>query len=75
MGNEHRLRDAVHALTTGRANGLGGSGARVWEVIADLYRLNAFVFWHTTADAAMLDVDWSAIDALIRILDARPPSP
>ena len=75
MGNEHRLRHAVHALTTGRANGLGGSGARVWEVIADLYRLNAFVFWHTTVDAAMLDVDWSAIDALIRILDARPPSP
>ena len=75
MGSEHRLARAVHALRTGRANGLGGSGARVWEVIADLYRLNAFVFWHTTADAAMLDVDWSAIDALMRILDDRPPSP
>ena len=72
---EDRLDRAVHALRTGRANGLGGSGARVWDVIADLYRLNAFVFWHTRADAAMLDVDWRAIDALMRILDARPPSP
>ena len=72
---EYRLRDAVHALRTGRANGLGGSGSRVPDVIADLYRLNAFIFWHTTADAVMLDVDWSAIDALMRFLDARPPSP
>ena len=75
VGFEDRLDRAVHALRTGRANGLGGSGARVWEVIADLYRLNAFVFWHTRADAAMLDVDWRAIDALMRILDAPPPSP
>ena len=29
----------------------------------------------TGADAAMLDVDWRALEALMRILDARPPSP
>ena len=75
LGDEDRFGDAVHALETGGADALGGSGARVSDVIADLYRLNAFFYWHTRSDAAMLDVDWSTIDALMRILDAPPRSP
>ena len=71
---EHALRRAEHMLQTGSADAPGWPGwpgARVLVVLDDLYRLNAIAFWYSPTDAAMLDVDWSAIDALMRILN--PP--
>ena len=42
----------------------------------DLYRLHhAIVQSDSAAAAAMVDIDWSAIEALVRILDVPPPSP
>ena len=61
-------------LQTGSADAPGWPGwpgARVLVVLDDLYRLNAIAFWYSPTDATMLDVDWSAIDALMRILN--PP--
>ena len=75
FGTEDALREAERALETGGAGTLGWSDSRAWEVLADLHRLNA-IFRMDPADvAAMVDVDWSAIDALMRILDIPPPSP
>ena len=75
FGSEDMLRHAEFVLRNDGADALGWSAARVWAVLDDLYRLNAFVFWHSAADAAMLDVDWRAIEALIAVLDAPPSSP
>ena len=69
------MRRAEFVLHDDSAGTLGWSGARVWAVLADLYRLNAFVYWHNSGDAAMIEADWSAIEALIHVLDAPPPSP
>ena len=71
--DEHALRRAEFVLRSDGADALDWSAARVWAVLSDLYRLNAFVFWHSARDAAMIDADWRAIEALIRVIDAPPP--
>ena len=70
VGSEDLLRHAEFVLRNDGADELDWLGARVWAVLDDLYRLNAFGYWHGSDDAAMIDVDWRAIDALMRILDA-----
>ena len=77
----HRFRtddaliEAEHALQTGSADALGWSDTRWREMINDLYWLNAIVQLDSAAAAARVDVDWRAIEALVRILDAPPVSP
>ena len=78
----HRLRTgdallaAELALRAGGANAFGWSATRWRAVLADLCRLNrATVQSSSTADAAMVDVDRRAIEALMPILDDAPPSP
>ena len=75
FGSEAALRHAEFVLHGDGADWLGWSGARVWAVLADLYRLNATVYWHFATIAASVDIDWNSIDALGRILDDPPPSP
>ena len=75
FGTEDAWIEAVHALHTGGADALGWSHMRWLEVLHDLYLLNAIVQSDSPAAAATLDVDWSAIEALVSILDVPPPSP
>ena len=72
---EDALLEAELALQTGSAEALGWPATRWRAVRADLYRLNAIVQADSAAAAAMLDIDWSAIEALGLILDALPHSP
>ena len=75
FSGEHSVFEAERALLLGRAETRDWSAMRVLAVLDDLYRLNAIAYWHSAADAAMADVDWRAIDALVDITDAPPPSP
>ena len=75
FGTEDALREAERALETGGAGTLGWSDSRAWEVLADLHRLNAIFRMDPAEVATMVDVDWSAIEALMRILAVPPPSP
>ena len=76
----HRLRtgdallEAELAFRAGGADAFGWSATRWRAVLADLYRPNrATVQSSSTADAAMVDVDRRAIEALMPILDDPPP--
>ena len=62
---------------TAGADALGWSATRWRPVLADIERLHdAIVRSDSTAAAARIDVDWRAIEALMRILDDVPaPSP
>ena len=67
--------DAELTLRTGGAGALGWSATRWRAALDDLYRLNTIVQSATAAIADIADIDWSAIETLMRILDAPPPSP
>ena len=69
------LMEAEYALRTGGASALGWSASRVWAVLADLYLLKTTFQLEAAAAAAMVDVDWSALEALARFLEVPPPSP
>ena len=72
--DEDALLEAELALQTGGAGTLGWSATQWRPVRDDLYRLrHAIVQSNSAAAAAMVDVDWSAIEALVRILDVPPP--
>ena len=75
FSSEHALRRAEFVLENDDADALRWSDARVWAVRDDLYLLNAFDYWHARCDAAGIDIDWSAIEALTHVLDAPPPAP
>ena len=75
FSGERWLFKAEKAILWGRAEMLGWSAMRVLAVLDELYRLNAIAYWHSAADAAMADVDWRAIEALVDIIVAPPPSP
>ena len=76
FSTEDALLEAELALQTGGAGALGWSSTRWRAVLADLYRLHhAIVRSDSAAAAARIDVDWSAIEALVPILDVSPPSP
>ena len=68
--------DAVHALQTGGADTLGWSATRWRPMLEDLHRLyDATKESGPEAAATLVGIEWSAIEALARILDAPPPSP
>ena len=67
--------DAELTLRTGGADALGWSATRWRGVLDDLLRLNDIARLDPAAAAAMADIDWSALETLMRILDAPPPSP
>ena len=67
--------EAELTLRTGGADALGWSATRWREVLDDLLRLNDIARLDPAAAAAMADIDWSALEALMPILDVPPPSP
>ena len=76
LGDEDAMLEAVLALQTGRAGPLGGSATQWLPVLADIGRLHGAILRSNSATAAaIVDVDWSAIEALMRRLDNLPPSP
>ena len=76
LGTEDALLEAEVALRTGAADALGWSATQRLAVRNDIYRLHdAIVRWNPAGAAAMVDVDWSTIEALVRILDDPSPSP
>ena len=76
FATEDALREAEHALRTIDDDVFGWPATRWPEVLADLLRLNATVRSDSAAAAAArVDVDWSAMETLARILDAPPLSP
>ena len=75
FGTEDAFLEAQYALQTGGADTLRWSAVRRHEVLHDLYWLNAIAQLDVAGAAAMVDVDWRAIEALGHFLEARPPSP
>ena len=75
FGTEHALFDAELTGQLGGADALGWSVGRWRDVLNDINGLNAIVQSDSAAAAAGSDVDWRAIEALMRILDDPPPSP
>ena len=76
LGTEDALLEAEVALRTGAADALGWSATQRLAVRNDIYRLHdAIVRWNPAGAAAMVDVDWSTIEALVRILDDPHLSP
>ena len=67
------LRAAL-VLRTGGADTLGWPPRRWYGVLDDIIELNAIVM-ADSASAARMDVDWHAIETLIRFLHASHPSP
>ena len=75
FGTEDALLDAELTVQLGGADALGWS-ARQWrEVLDEIDGLNAIVQSDSAAAAAGSDVDWRAIEELMRILDDPSPSP
>ena len=74
FSTEDALLEAELALQTGGAGALGWSATRWRRVRADLSRLNTILQSNSAAAAARIDIDWSAIEALARILEVPPPS-
>ena len=75
FGTEDALREAEAALHTRHGDAFGGSATQWPEVLADLHWLNSIVRSSSAATAAMIDFDWSAMEALARMLDVPPSSP
>ena len=73
FGTEDALLDAELTVQLGGADALGWSATRWREVLDEINGLNAIVQSDCAAAAAGSDVDWRAIEALMRILD-DPPS-
>ena len=75
FGTEDALLDAELTVQLGGADALGWSATRRRDVLDDLNWINTIVQSDSAAAAAGSDVDWRAIEALMRILDDPPPSP
>ena len=75
FGTEDALLHAELTVQLGGADALGWSATRRRGVLDDINGLNAIVQSDSAAAAAGSDVDWRAIEALMRILDDPPPAP
>ena len=75
FGTEDALLHAELTVQLGDADALGWSATRRRDVLNDITGLNAIVQSDSAAAAAGSDVDWRAIETLMRILHDPPPSP
>ena len=75
FGTENALLDAELTVQLGGADTLGWSATRRRDVLDDLGWINTILQLDSAAAAAGSEVDWRAIEALMRILDDPPPSP
>ena len=75
FGTEDALLHAELTVRLGGADALGWSAGRWRDVLDDLGWINTIVQLDSAAAAAGSDVDWRAIEALMRILDDPPPAP
>ena len=66
------LFDAELTVVLRAADALGWSETQEQTVLDDLRRLHDAIVQSDSA-AAVVDVDWNAIEALVRILEAPPP--
>ena len=75
FGTADALLDAELTVQLGGADALGWSARRRRDVLDDLNWINTIAQLDSAAAAAGSDVDWRAIEELMRILDAPPPAP
>ena len=75
FGTEDALLHAELTVRLGGADALGWSATRRRDVLDDLGWIYTIAQLDSAAAAAGSDVDWRAIETLMRILDALPPSP
>ena len=77
FGTENALLDAELTVQLGGADALGWSVGRWRDVLDDLGWINTIAQLDSAAAAAAAgsEVDWRAIEELMRILDDPPPSP
>ena len=75
FGTEDALLHAELTVRLGGADALGWSARRRRDVLHDLGWINTIAQLDCAAAAAGSDVDWRAIEELMRILDAPPPAP
>ena len=75
FGTEDALLHAELTVRLGGADALGWSATRRRDVLHDLDWINTIAQLDSAAAAAGSDVDWRAIETLMRILDAPPPAP
>ena len=73
FGTEDAVLQAELVLQTGGGDAFGWSATRRRDVLNDLGWINTIVQSESPAAAAGTDVDWRAIEALMRILDDPPP--
>ena len=64
--------DAGVTLGSGAADALGWAATRVEKVLGDIDRLHRFA---GKDPAALADIDWSGIEALVHMMDTPPASP
>ena len=75
FGTEDALLHAELTVRLGGADALGWSATRRRDVLDDLGWIYTIAQLDSAAAAAGSDVDWRAIETLMRILDAPPPAP
>ena len=75
FGTEDALLHAELTVQLGGADALGWSATRRRDVLDDLGWIYTIAQLDSAAAAAGSDVDWRAIETLMRILDAPPPAP
>ena len=75
FGTADALLDAELTVQLGGADALGWSVGRWRDVLHDLGWINTIAQLDSAAAAAGSEVDWRAIEELMRILDDRPPAP
>ena len=75
FGTEDALLHAELTVQHAGADPLGWSATRRRDVLDDLGWINTIVQSDSAAAAAGSDVDWRAIETLMRILDDPPPAP
>ena len=75
FGTADALLDAELTVRLGGADALGWSARRRRDVLHELGWINTIAQLDSAAAAAGSEVDWRAIEALMRILDDPPPAP
>ena len=66
--------DAGFALGSGATETLGWNATRAERVLVDLHRLSSYAAMDPATAAALPEIDWSGIEALLGVMDSPPAS-